>query len=92
MILTPRPTPMTALTWSREAAMLVGEASTIGPFERVYDDACDVGFTLISEDTYEQIVLAIDHEERDADGDVVYWNLVPVKPASATVRVRIYND
>lgn len=86
--------------------MLVAEASDLdrpSPFGRVYDDACDEGLTLVSHVTGREMVFAVDHIERDREGDLMYWDLKPVRelvlrhsgPRSADLArmtVRVYND
>jgi len=42
-------------------------------------------------------VVVVDHEERNRDGDVVYWELKPVQmrgasPTSKPFTVTLYND
>ena len=94
MILTPPAVSTENLMWHAETSTFVAEASDLGVgFGRVYDDACDVGLTLVSRyDDRQPIVMVVNHEERDADGDVQYWDLVSAdfKPVGFTVRV--YND
>lgn len=93
MILTAHPAVSTArMTWVPATRMFVAEASEIGPFTRVYDDACDVGMTLISQRTGNAVTFVVNHTERDAEGDVLYDDLVPAdfKPRGFTVR--IFND
>ena len=94
MILTPPAVSTENLMWHAETSTFVAEASDLGVgFGRVYDDACDVGLTLVSRYVDRQpIVMVVNHEERDADNDVLYWDLVSAdfKPIGFTVRV--YND
>lgn len=60
---------------------------------RIYDDACDVGFTLISQRTGREIVFALAHEERDRDGDLRWEDFRPVNRNEwGAGTVRIYND
>lgn len=83
--------------WDRQANKLVAEISDLGTgfrFERVYDDACDVGFSVESHRTGRAVTYAIDHEQRDADGDVQWWDLVPAAGAacSSLPPIRLFND
>ena len=58
----------------------VTQISDLGPnftFGRVYDDAMDVGLTLISARTGDELVFAMVEEQKDAEGDLVAWRLVP---------------
>jgi hypothetical protein len=74
--------------------MFVGEASDLGVnFGRVYDDACDVGLTLLSRYAdHNPIVFVVNHTERDADNDITYWDLVTADFQPVGFTVRIYND
>lgn len=77
--------------------MLVTEASDLGRNYggRLYDDACDYGFSIVSPRTNRVVLFVLAHEERDREGDV-YWE--DYKPADADavaladLTVRIYND
>lgn len=40
---------------------------------RVYDDACDVGFIIVSERTGSQVLFVLDKEDMNGD-DVAGWN------------------
>jgi hypothetical protein len=91
-------------TWSAETRTFSAEASDFtnaaGPtLGRVYDDACDEGFTLISQWTNQRMPLRLREIIRE-DGDVLGWiyepvtqgrrtNLHPVLPA---FKVVIFND
>lgn len=60
---------------------------------RVYDDACDEGFTLVSHRTSREVVFALHHEERDREGDLLYTEFRPASPHQRGIApVRIYND
>lgn len=93
-----RPTPIvttTHLTWDRPTRRFTAEASDLGPalgrggFGRVYDDACDIGFTMVSARTGAEAVFAVQHEEI-VDGDLLYWDLASV--TGRDMKVRIFND
>jgi len=98
MILRPLPVKSSQFTWIREERRFVAEISDLGgQFGRVYDDACDEGLTLVSsQDSGRQdVVFAIDREECDAEGDVLYWDLVPASLALRSrvpFTVRVFND
>jgi hypothetical protein len=103
MILTPTRLSTRNFTYYSPDRLFVAEASDLGrDFRRgrVYDDACDVGFTLVSHATGAEIVFASNGETRDADGDVLYEEFVPVAHRAPTgarlpvpsVRVHILND
>jgi len=79
----------------------VSEASTLGfkvgwpNFGRVYDDACDEGFTLISQRTGKECVMVI-HEIVSDDDYSGGWKRIILRPAKPSerklFRVVIYND
>lgn len=93
-VLRPSPVSTNRFTYISADRMFVAEASDLPEFGRVYDDACDVGLTLISARTGKEMVVTVNHTERDqADGEFLYWDLVPADlrmPPAFTVRV--YND
>lgn len=55
------------------------EASDLGlhagtePGEQVFPDACDVGFTIISEVTGKKVRFTLSETKKDRDGDIQYW-------------------
>jgi hypothetical protein len=97
MLLNPTPVSSARFTWVPETRTFIAEMSDLGSFDRVYDDACDEGLTLVSANRPgEQIVFAVTRVERDADGDLMYWDLIPAQPQPAargcTFGVRVFND
>lgn len=96
MILKPSPLSSRHFHYIPAKNMLVAEMSDFGrsfDFGRVYDDACDIGLTIRSERTGREIVFAVEHIERDREGDLLYWTLRPVNRNEwAAGTVRIYND
>ena len=43
--------------------------------ERIYQDACDVGFVMVSERTGKELTFYLDKEERDPSGeDIIAWH------------------
>jgi hypothetical protein len=88
-------------TWHRDSKSLTCEASTLQAnhgqsklFDRVYDDACDEGFTIRGR---VDVTFAVDHIERDAENDIRYWQLIPIKeairqiPDIAGLTVKVWN-
>lgn len=69
--------------FSYSGKVLVVEDSTLSgghnreTFGRVYDDACDEGFVLVSHRTGEQITFVIDHLDMNGD-EIAGWRLVPL--------------
>jgi len=75
----------------------VGEMSELGKFGRVYDDACDLGFTMVSAKTGKEVTFVVNGTLRE-HGETVGWRLVPVTgtvrkmPTLAGVTVHVFND
>jgi hypothetical protein len=67
-------------TWTGSHGVV--EASDFGRYvkldSRVYDDACDEGFDLLSVRTGVVLLMTLEREERDADDDVVAWHYVSI--------------
>lgn len=79
-----RPTPVSSDLFSlhlgRET-LFVAELSDLGRgLERVYDDAADVGLTLVSARTGREVVCRVAREERDREGELVMTVLEPADP------------
>lgn len=78
-------------TWDRERMMFVAEASDLKGFDlfsTVFDDACDEGFTLVSEKTGREITVTYHETIRDSDSDVLVEIYKPYKsPFEFTVHV-----
>lgn len=78
---------------------LVAERSDFGPdlFGPVYDDAADIGFTVVNSRSGNEVTFAIDHE-MEHDGEFAGYVLKPVSeslrkvPAAKNVEVVIFND
>lgn len=61
---------------------------------RVYDDACDEGFTMVSERTGREVVFAqngADHNPRDRE-EIAGWRYVCVTPKWKHLKALIIND
>jgi hypothetical protein len=90
-------------SYSAKTKCFVAEASDFGSkryFGRVYDDACDEGFVLVSAKTGDSVVLALDSVDQDGDGYVAGWRYKVVaeqtnrgwRNASRDFTVLIIND
>jgi hypothetical protein len=93
--LRPAPCGTRHFTWSAEGRMLVAEMSSlpINDFERVWNDACDVGLTLISHRTGTEVVCTMEREILDGEGDVGGWVFVPVgRDHAGQFEVHVLND
>lgn len=80
-------------TWLPGERLFVAEASDLPEMSRVFDDACDVGYCLVSAKTQKCMVVAVDDEIRDSENELVCWVLRPVARAKRNLfAVRVYND
>lgn len=67
-------------------------------FSRLYIDACDEGIWLTSSRTGKTIRFYLDCVNRDNDGDVTHWSLLPVEQdvqynlAASACSIKIFND
>lgn len=90
-----QPCPISSKDFSFKKNMFSAEASEIGRkimnLGRVYDDAADLGFTIISEKTGKGAVFAVSHVLED-EGDVLAWEFVCVTPGLKHLKAVIYND
>lgn len=88
--------------FSYKDKMFVAEASTLQfdpeKMDRIYPDACDEGFHLVSEKTGKVLLFVYEQAEKDAEGDVQAFVFVPdpyavrKNPALAGVTLHILND
>ena len=93
MLLKPSPVSTDRFTYVAEVREFVAEASSLPPFRRVWDDACDEGLTLISARTGREVVCAVVDLMRDDEGELTGWTLRPADPTdSGLFTVRIFND
>lgn len=46
-------------------------------WERVYTDACDLGLTIVSENTGKYVTFVINESKYDDEGDLLYYVLGP---------------
>lgn len=80
------------------------EASDLQPFNAgsmfapIYDDACDVGFQIVSEKSSQVTTFYLNHVQRDAEGDIQMWVLRPIPeteramPQLKGAVINIFND
>ena len=93
MILNPSPISSVHLNYDREKKKFYGELSLLRKgLGRVYDDACDAGFTIVSKKTGKSAVFAIHREKRDKDNDLLYIEFVCVTPGLKDLTATLYND
>ncbi len=97
-----RPTPIipaSKFSWRgtegcTEASDLPGRfPSDLG---RVYDDSCDVGFTMLSDRSGRSAVFCLDHVEKDEEGDLLFWRFRSVRRSHGAdipdMTVTVFND
>jgi len=61
------------------------------PLMRVYPDACDVGFYLVSHSTGMEILM-VESEVKRVDGEIISWRFKPVDKNAPIRDVVIVND
>lgn len=66
----------------------LGCTAGIAPGRRVWSDACDVGFLVVSDRTGTEKLFTLAHERRSADNELEAWVFVSEDGFTAT----IYND
>lgn len=72
----------------------LAEASTLQHhfrIDRIFDDACDVGFKIRSAKTDNTEVFVLTEIERDSDGDIAWWKFKSLN-AKLNVSVTVFND
>ena len=85
-------------TWVAAANELVAEASDLGDYVgRLFDDAADVGFNLVSARTGAVVTYSLEHDEYDAEGDLLSTVFAAVDenamPRERSLpQVRVLND
>lgn len=88
------PSPISSSKFSFKNNKFSAEASELNGFslDRVYNDACDEGFTIISEKTGKGAVFALYNHEEDREGDLVAWIFKCVTPGLTHLKAVIFND
>ena len=90
-----KPTPICSSNFSFKNNTFIAEISDLGDpkLERVYDDAADYGFTVISAKTSKPAVFAFDGYDKDASGeDVLGLRFVCVTPGLKFLKALLIND
>ena len=93
MLLTPN--PVLSNKFSFKGNTFTAEASDLGKnfdLARVYDDACDEGFSIVSVKTRKVAVFALYDHDEDAEGDLCAWNFKCVTPGLTHLKAVIFND
>jgi hypothetical protein len=92
MQLEPNPIHSSNFLFSKDT--FIAEASDLQnkfALGRVYDDACDEGFTIISAKTGKEAVFALAMVKSDGI-DLLSWNFVCVTPSLEHLKAVIFND
>lgn len=90
-----KPTPICSSKFSYKSNIFTVEASDLGRafrLGRVYDDACNEGFTVISKNTGKPAVFALYNHEEDREGELISWIFKCVTPGLTDLKAVIYND
>lgn len=92
-----KPAPVSSSDFIFKNNKFIGEMSEIGRqfkyFGRVYDDACDIGFTIISAKTGKHAVFALEKEVGDEnDHEIMAWEFRCVTPGLTNLTAVIFND
>lgn len=97
MLLTP--SKVSSSLFSFKDDKFVAEVSELGKtlnfrsfqFGRVFDDACDIGFTIVSEKTGKHAVFAMTNRLYDTE-ELQAWEFVCVTPGLQYLKATIFND
>jgi len=95
-----QPVESNRFTFFKPKNEFVADISDLGAFrfQRLYDDAADVGLALLSSKTGKIALFYLQCEHTNGDGDITHWTLFPTKeaikknPGLAFVTMTIYND
>lgn len=84
------------LTYSPITRIFSADVSDLPDLElvQIYPDSADRGFTLISHDTGREVALVHNHEEKNAEGEVLCDIFIPANPRERHLfkKVVIFND
>jgi hypothetical protein len=88
------PAPISSSKFHFKKNTFTAEASELRDLKlgRVYDDACDMGFTIVSEKTGKGVVFVQTEDTVDREGDLLSINFVSVTPGLTNLKVVIFND
>lgn len=94
MILKPTPirTNEYLISYYKPDNLLIAEDSSLPRPSLVWDDACDVGYTVISHRTGREVIYAL-HSQESRKGDLLYWDYRPIsRRDSGLPTLRVFND
>ena len=94
MVLRPPAISTDMFHYHKKHKSFTAELSDLRDFRvgRVYDDACDEGFTMVSQWTGQEVVFALERRKTDREGDVQFWEYISVTPKFRGFTVTIFND
>jgi len=86
--------------YDREERLFTAEASDLKDHDflsrvflsRVFNDACDVGFRVVSSKTGREVVFTFSREERNTDSDVTAWHFTSYRAMGGNFKATIFND
>lgn len=91
-LLRPAPVRGTFFHWNKYSGIAM--ISDLGPgfdFDRVWNDACDEGLTVISDETGTEVVFAMNHIMENGD-EVQAWKLLGATRGYEHLSLTIFND
>ena len=97
MMLKPCPISSDCFSYHKTNKTFYAEASdffgprTLVP-ERVWDDAADLGFSIVNPRTGRHVVFSGEQIVNDPEGDIAYWEYVCVTPMLRDLKCKIFND
>jgi len=88
-----KPTPISSDLFDYEEGTFFAEVSCLGDpaWERVYDDACDEGFSVVSAKTGKHVVFA-EVGQIEEYGELAGWNFSCVTPGFKHLKAVVWND
>jgi hypothetical protein len=98
MVIAPIVTSTDKFSYFKKNKTFVAEASQFSLaqhemfFSCAYNDACDVGFYMVSAKTGRKALFIFRETLRDRDGDIVKWVWDAADPELEGVTVQIFND
>lgn len=93
MLLNPYPRCSSNFTFAKDSNKFIGIASDFGfRLGRIYDDACDEGFTIVSKRTGKSAVFALTERKYNDDNDLCSWEFVCVTPGLSHLKAVVFND
>lgn len=80
--------------FSYSARTFTNELSSMHDFiiSRIYPDAADVGFVLVSAKTGAECTYVLSEEVKDATGDLLYYEFSPIDSIGVGTKVILFND